>query len=142
GRTISAAVLVFFFQAEDGIRDFHVTGVQTCALPIWATNEERQIICYRSVFTLDKGALERDKIQERLSLDCEQLCAMIQATRNRLFKSVVEAEPFAEIQAHPIEKQHDYNVLLLFTEPGHEHTVAQRWRLRLGANGIVQCETK
>src|SRR5690606_39942124 len=23
----------FFFQAEDGIRDFHVTGVQTCALP-------------------------------------------------------------------------------------------------------------
>src|SRR5690606_39825218 len=25
---------VFYFQAEDGIRDFHVTGVQTCALPI------------------------------------------------------------------------------------------------------------
>src|SRR5690606_40359127 len=24
----------FLFQAEDGIRDFHVTGVQTCALPI------------------------------------------------------------------------------------------------------------
>src|SRR5690606_39784098 len=27
----------FFFQAEDGIRDFHVTGVQTCALPILHT---------------------------------------------------------------------------------------------------------
>src|SRR5690606_30576081 len=27
-------VYCFFFQAEDGIRDFHVTGVQTCALPI------------------------------------------------------------------------------------------------------------
>src|SRR5437870_6174071 len=27
---------VFFFQAEDGIRDGHVTGVQTCALPIWS----------------------------------------------------------------------------------------------------------
>src|SRR2546421_1710385 len=26
---------VFFFQAEDGIRDLIVTGVQTCALPIW-----------------------------------------------------------------------------------------------------------
>src|SRR5256885_5352214 len=25
----------FFFQAEDGIRDYKVTGVQTCALPIW-----------------------------------------------------------------------------------------------------------
>src|SRR5690606_40563424 len=27
-------VMMFFFQAEAGIRDFHVTGVQTCALPI------------------------------------------------------------------------------------------------------------
>src|SRR2546430_11545188 len=27
-------VLFFFFQAEDGIRDLTVTGVQTCALPI------------------------------------------------------------------------------------------------------------
>src|SRR5207244_4740122 len=27
--------LCFFFQAEDGIRDDLVTGVQTCALPIW-----------------------------------------------------------------------------------------------------------
>src|SRR2546430_8258400 len=27
----------FFFQAEDGIRDLTVTGVQTCALPISAT---------------------------------------------------------------------------------------------------------
>ena len=26
----------FFFQAEDGIRDSMVTGVQTCALPIFA----------------------------------------------------------------------------------------------------------
>src|SRR5215510_15747147 len=27
--------MFFFFQAEDGIRDGHVTGVQTCALPIY-----------------------------------------------------------------------------------------------------------
>ena len=26
----------FFFQAEDGIRDYKVTGVQTCALPIYS----------------------------------------------------------------------------------------------------------
>src|SRR5271166_2320057 len=32
-------VSVFFFQAEDGIRDGHVTGVQTCALPIFERNE-------------------------------------------------------------------------------------------------------
>src|SRR5699024_11463381 len=27
--------MIFFFQAEDGIRDRNVTGVQTCALPIY-----------------------------------------------------------------------------------------------------------
>src|SRR5690606_39372257 len=37
--TLSSSFIVyclffFFVQAEDGIRDFHVTGVQTCALPI------------------------------------------------------------------------------------------------------------
>src|SRR2546430_6859776 len=30
----TVALLFFFFQAEDGIRDLTVTGVQTCALPI------------------------------------------------------------------------------------------------------------
>src|SRR5437016_836751 len=38
---------VFFFQAEDGIRDWSVTGVQTCALPICA---QRQIQSHASVF--------------------------------------------------------------------------------------------
>src|SRR2546430_8314083 len=32
-------VLFFFFQAEDGIRDLTVTGVQTCALPIFRAVE-------------------------------------------------------------------------------------------------------
>jgi len=31
------SLLYFFFQAEDGIRDHCVTGVQTCALPILCT---------------------------------------------------------------------------------------------------------
>src|ERR1039457_3153172 len=32
---MACSLLVFFFQAEDGIRDYKVTGVQTCALPIY-----------------------------------------------------------------------------------------------------------
>src|SRR5256886_11626234 len=32
----SARLGMFFFQAEDGIRDWTVTGVQTCALPIFS----------------------------------------------------------------------------------------------------------
>src|SRR5690606_40138500 len=34
----------FFFQAEDGIRDFHVTGVQTCALPIYLHLREKEFL--------------------------------------------------------------------------------------------------
>src|SRR5690625_7754290 len=38
-------ISIFFFQAEDGIRDGHVTGVQTCALPIsrWRPPKRRQL---------------------------------------------------------------------------------------------------
>src|SRR6267154_4348685 len=32
---LMSLIVVFFFQAEDGIRDGRVTGVQTCALPIY-----------------------------------------------------------------------------------------------------------
>src|SRR2546430_12393800 len=34
-----ATYFFFFFQAEDGIRDLTVTGVQTCALPIYSCGE-------------------------------------------------------------------------------------------------------
>src|SRR5436309_621612 len=36
GSRVTVFSFSFFFQAEDGIRDFHVTGVQTCALPIFS----------------------------------------------------------------------------------------------------------
>src|SRR5205823_8893767 len=37
-------VLCFFFQAEDGIRDKLVTGVQTCALPIFEMQRDPRVI--------------------------------------------------------------------------------------------------
>src|SRR2546422_3207638 len=37
-------LLFFFFQAEDGIRDVAVTGVQTCALPISALIEAYSVL--------------------------------------------------------------------------------------------------
>src|SRR2546425_6841227 len=36
-------LMFFFFQAEDGIRDKLVTGVQTCALPIWSRRDRRAV---------------------------------------------------------------------------------------------------
>src|SRR5262249_56353061 len=41
-RGSGAVASVFFFQAEDGIRDWSVTGVQTCALPISDAAEDQQ----------------------------------------------------------------------------------------------------
>src|SRR5690606_40464587 len=49
----------FFFQAEDGIRDFHVTGVQTCALPIYSSwrchvgTPSRRRVCVNSTVSVD-----------------------------------------------------------------------------------------
>src|SRR3989442_8328828 len=40
GRDWSSDVCFFFFQAEDGIRDADVTGVQTCALPIFPEGDD------------------------------------------------------------------------------------------------------
>src|SRR3712207_494424 len=37
---VESMLFFFFFQAEDGIRDIGVTGVQTCALPIFRTMQE------------------------------------------------------------------------------------------------------
>src|SRR2546429_5961676 len=52
-------MVFFFFQAEDGIRDVAVTGVQTCALPIsLAAEGARVMICARDPGALAKAAEE------------------------------------------------------------------------------------
>jgi len=73
--------LFFFFQAEDGIRDRDVTGVQTCALPIYTCLEKYGVehISQSQIFkdkfkitSLEKYGVEhpfkskeiRDKIKE------------------------------------------------------------------------------
>src|SRR5256885_10686696 len=53
-KLVSASCSYFFFQAEDGIRDYKVTGVQTCALPIsCAICHERPDAC--TAITKDVG---------------------------------------------------------------------------------------
>src|ERR1017187_7538375 len=46
--------IVLFFQAEGGIRDTSVTGVQTCALPIWM--REEAIVTAAAIASRDGGA--------------------------------------------------------------------------------------
>src|SRR5256886_10245031 len=45
---ITSVDLFFFFQAEDGIRDLTVTGVQTCALPIFVGATRRVLVVHEA----------------------------------------------------------------------------------------------
>ena len=46
----------FFFQAEDGIRDTSVTGVQTCALPIYLGYQVSLVVSGSSSRSDDRGS--------------------------------------------------------------------------------------
>src|SRR3712207_8139577 len=60
--------LFFFFQAEDGIRDIGVTGVQTCALPIsYLVRRRSGVSRMYCVWTSD-----REKCSIRRSLACAE----------------------------------------------------------------------
>src|SRR5258708_15157991 len=61
----------FFFQAEDGIRDDLVTGVQTCALPIWAFGliEHTMVkICATAYFSIARLARQLRDSEPRFLL--------------------------------------------------------------------------
>src|SRR5690606_11756796 len=75
----------FFFQAEDGIRDFHVTGVQTCALPIWTgtapSSGTDSSLAARPAATSRKGTTRMEQYEpDRLSP--AQVAAMRRSFRN------------------------------------------------------------
>src|SRR6266481_9473783 len=50
---MSVVFFFFFFQAEDGIRDGTVTGVQTCALPIFAMPSDHRLASQDTVALQD-----------------------------------------------------------------------------------------
>src|SRR5256885_8823878 len=54
-----SVIFFFFFQAEDGIRDYKVTGVQTCALPIFAEAVKRPATKPLHPYALDAPAEEK-----------------------------------------------------------------------------------
>src|SRR6266496_6333359 len=51
---MEVTVFFFFFQAEDGIRDLYVTGVQTCALPISRETTASQTVTKQEQFILKR----------------------------------------------------------------------------------------
>src|SRR5690606_36680214 len=72
----------FFFQAEDGIRDFHVTGVQTCALPIFYLREA----------TESKGGNKMEQVLECETVYKESLgdCETVFKNNKRLIHFLIQ----------------------------------------------------
>src|SRR5699024_11850286 len=68
--TITTVINCFFFQAEDGIRDRNVTGVQTCALPIYAWKEAAHFLKeakekHKAITNLYKQTIDDEEIKNK-----------------------------------------------------------------------------
>src|SRR5690606_11192927 len=84
----------FFFQAEDGIRDFHVTGVQTCALPICA-----QVGSQVTGVVLERRVKEGDRVEPGdvlAVLRADDLEAAVREARAELAQLEESTRPQAE----------------------------------------------
>src|SRR2546430_8705198 len=66
-------LVFFFFQAEDGIRDLTVTGVQTCALPISWLKPRTQDVTIRTNALVDQVRIEGERLHLRLSDEDERI---------------------------------------------------------------------
>src|SRR2546430_4111468 len=66
-RKIDFAVVFFFFQAEDGIRDLTVTGVQTCALPIYPAQELHDVAPVGALVLAQHTERQGDRSEEHTS---------------------------------------------------------------------------
>src|SRR5207249_8860722 len=70
----------FFFQAEDGIRDRNVTGVQTCALPICSD----QFKVYKLIWERFLSSQMASAVMDTLSVDIAAGAYQFRATGSRV----------------------------------------------------------
>src|SRR5256886_2547279 len=118
-RFVLSSVLVsvfFFFQAEDGIRDLTVTGVQTCALPIlWATMGPPVRFRIKTIarFLPSGVAAPELLVQEFDRLQAAQLDCLAQA----------DGLPLSQVRVtSPFNARVRYNLYACFTIlPRHQH---------------------
>src|SRR3989338_9597504 len=116
--------LLFFFQAEDGIRDGTVTGVQTCALPIFLRARQAFDPCF--------GARSSRPIAESATINQFHRAAgagVFGAQRGR----VVLPQPLGQIHANPgiqtaIRAFEDIKIIHFYNLFIHKPTATQCWQ--------------
>src|SRR5437667_2283917 len=81
-RVCRCLAVSFFFQAEDGIRDRDVTGVQTCALPIW-TKRSRNERFTRYWDAMFKRELRRQRAVVYIARPLENIPRLVQTGKGR-----------------------------------------------------------
>src|SRR6478736_1770167 len=101
-RTRPHDAFFFFFQAEDGIRDLTVTGVQTCALPIFEPEDLLPEVVVLPAADPEEGAGLGVSVIWRFDLRVEQPSVISQEARGLYESSYPDMSP-AEIAAATTE---------------------------------------
>src|SRR5256886_11327728 len=95
------SILFFFFQAEDGIRDLTVTGVQTCALPICSKWKELDVRVARTV-----QVIRYDQDKQLVRINCLETQRLSWAKLDRFNGKSGGYAPFGEARA-PLPRRQD-----------------------------------
>src|SRR2546430_7474900 len=90
---MSILIFFFFFQAEDGIRDLTVTGVQTCALPIsWAIERVRAELAVKQTLAVQEKVKLALCIAKQIAAEDEENCRMIGQHGLNLIEEIARAK--------------------------------------------------
>src|SRR5256884_348625 len=137
--------VVFFFQAEDGIRDVAVTGVQTCALPISFESstgigvrgkvEDHAIVLGNTVLLGEAGADPKPLAADAEQLRAEGASVIYLAVDGRLAGLLAVHDPIKESTAGAIETLHQAGIRIVMAT-GDGPTTAQAVARKLGIDEV------
>src|SRR5256885_10444156 len=103
-RVCIVVLFFFFFQAEDGIRDYKVTGVQTCALPICGDDRrnrdgDRELLVELAGEPGDERGWDEHRGQHRseehtseLQSPCNLVCRLLLEKKKRTFLELLHLD--------------------------------------------------
>src|SRR2546427_7948209 len=106
----------FFFQAEDGIRDLTVTGVQTCALPICSARRPTPRSPTRSPGTVGRSvcsSCRRGKVRAEGILDRFEATGVVVKIAEILGVEVGGSNPLTPTDSQMLDSQLGYRAFLL-----------------------------